>query len=515
MIDKNIKSQMIKVVSIFVILFTFISLFFVAEPVAAYASSTKYTAVIDDLSNDTNFAVYDYQVINNDNSLQVLTVAESNQNEIFVYVYNPSADRIASSINISATSDNSIMFNNYKLQLLDKNQTLSKYLVIGLTLPKGSKRYYNISSIYRNFDKNIDTAPDNGNVTTEVSYKIAKEYCIYDEAGKSITKIKDTEVITITDKFVGYVEYDNGFVLYNSACHSHFIAFDTDKPIDKLLEADVYYTEQPYSYRSEYKEGIGGGFKEYPSYGVKVDKVAHLKYTDKVVHTSNGLMGATYRWNRIEKVSDFIKKENIEQTVYTGATIDVNRGNKITKEGRQKLANKKWILRFAETPYEYVFANNQSSLRSTLVGDVTILRLKFDTNGIVYNLGVIDNKTTEPDTEPPVNQEDDTVRPLTPEEIWNRIWRKIKMFFENYWWIVVLVIVGLILLLNPQIILFLLKIVFKIVLLPFTLCKNIYTKIKENELAKNNDVQLLKNSDKACLHTKMVNVSSKKKRGKK
>lgn len=29
---------------------------------------------------------------------------------------------------------------------------------------------------------------------------------------------------------------------------------------------------------------------------------------------------------------------------------------------------------------------------STIVGDVTILRLKFETDGITYNLGVIDNK---------------------------------------------------------------------------------------------------------------------------
>ena len=40
---------------------------------------------------------------------------------------------------------------------------------------------------------------------------------------------------------------------------------------------------------------------------------------------------------------------------------------------------------------------------STLVGDVTILRLKFETNGKVYNLGVIDNKQTGSDK--PVNNE--------------------------------------------------------------------------------------------------------------
>ena len=46
----------------------------------------------------------------------------------------------------------------------------------------------------------------------------------------------DIETITITDKFVGFVRYKDGFKLYVGACDSHFVAFNTDKPIDKLLE---------------------------------------------------------------------------------------------------------------------------------------------------------------------------------------------------------------------------------------------------------------------------------------
>ena len=44
-----------------------------------------------------------------------------------------------------------------------------------------------------------------------------------------------------------------------------------------------------------------------------------------------------------------------------------------------------------------------TTANSTLVGDVTILRLKFVTDGITYNLGVIDNKQTggrDPSNEP-------------------------------------------------------------------------------------------------------------------
>ena len=41
----------------------------------------------------------------------------------------------------------------------------------------------------------------------------------------------DIETITITDKFVGFVRYKDGFKLYVGACDSHFVAFNTDKPI--------------------------------------------------------------------------------------------------------------------------------------------------------------------------------------------------------------------------------------------------------------------------------------------
>ena len=61
-----------------------------------------------------------------------------------------------------------------------------------------------------------------------------------------------------------------------------------------------------------------------------------------------------------------------------------------------ELKGKKWVLRFAETNYSLSgYSTTGSTFESyTLVGDVTILRLKFEADGITYNLGVIDNKQT-------------------------------------------------------------------------------------------------------------------------
>ena len=75
-----------------------------------------------------------------------------------------------------------------------------------------------------------------------------------------------------------------------------------------------------------------------------------------------------------------------------------------------ELKGKKWVLRFVETSYTLSSgANGSTSTKSTLIGNVTILRLKFETDGITYNLGVIDNKQTG--SAEPSNSTDITVEP--------------------------------------------------------------------------------------------------------
>ena len=155
--------------------------------------------------------------------------------------------------------------------------------------------------------------------------------------------------------------------------------------MDKLLEADVYYTTQKYS--SSWASFVGNS----EEFGEKADKYAYLKYTDKVEHTGSGWFAGTYKWDRIQTVDDFIKSEDREQ-IFSGAIIDVKISSKLTDSALAELQSKKWVLRFAETDYSLWSGQGSYGTFSTIVGDVTILRLKFETDGITYNLGVIDNK---------------------------------------------------------------------------------------------------------------------------
>ena len=371
----------------------------------AYAESEiTYSGVLDDLKKDGSFDESFYPAITDDYSLKMIQIAESVNGELFLYVYQPSGQAKnlkASSINISTTINDEISFYNYKVRLLNSSGVFYKYLVQDFTVSSEPTRYYAISSIYRPFDESIDNQAEHGNTVTEINYPVNKQYCFGEINGKPYCNVVDIETIVITDKFVGFVRYMDGFKLYVGACDSHFVAFNTDKPIDKLLEADVYYTTQKYSYSFVPFAG------ENHTFGKKSDEYAYLKYTDKVEHSGGGLFAGTYKWDRIETVEQFIAENDLTQNVYSGAVIDVNVANKITDEGKAALRGKKWVLRFAETSYSLNSGYGSTTSFSTLVGDVTILRLKFETDGVTYNLGVIDNKQTGSDK--PSNEE--TIQP--------------------------------------------------------------------------------------------------------
>ena len=355
----------------------------------AFAEGKTASGVLEDLSKDASFNAENYPSNAKDFSLSVMQLAESADKELFVYVYQPSGDNVkASSINISTTINDDISFFNYSLELLNFEETLFKYKVANFEVKKDPVRYYAISSIYRPFDAGIGDKKSGNNTINEVNYTVNRQYCFGEINGKPYINCIDIETIVVTDKFVGFVRYKDGFKLYVGACDSHFVAFNTDKPIDKLLEADVYYTSQAYSWLF----AIGVGQNE--TFGEKKDNYAYLKYTDKVENTGDGFFAGTYKWDRIQTVDDFINGENRED-VYHGAVLDVKVSSKLTDEALNELKGKKWVLRFVETAYSLSGgANGSTSTKSTLIGNVTILRLKFETDGITYNLGVIDNKQT-------------------------------------------------------------------------------------------------------------------------
>lgn len=455
-----IKNKKYFVVTIFSFLIL-VLLFLLCLIGTSYAkeSNITYSNVLDDLKKDSSFKESFYPVVSDDYSLKLIQIAESVNGELFLYVYQPSGQTKnlnASSINISITVNDEISFHNYKIKLLNSSGVFFKYVVTDFVILSEPTRYYAISSIYRFFDATIDTQAGNDNKITEVNYAVNKQYCFGTINGIPYCNVIDIETIVITDKFVGFVRYSDGFKLYVGACDSHFVAFDTDKPIDKLLEADLFYTTQEYS--RVFAMGVG----ERETFGVKTDKYAYLKYTDKVEHTGDGWLAGTYKWDRIETVEQFIAENDLTQNVYSGAIIDVHIANKITDEGKAALKNKKWVLRFAETSYSLSSGVGSNSTYTTLVGDVTILRLKFETDGVTYNLGVIDNKQTGSD------------KPSNEEKVQVKIKDNIKLL------LLILFLILLLLLLAPFLpVIF--SLIIKVISIPFKIIGAIFKSFKKDK----------------------------------
>ena len=319
----------------------------------------------------------DYPAVADDYSLQVIQIAESVNGELFVYVYQPSdsaKELTATSIRISQSIGKNAKWKDYDLTLLNTDGVFDKYRVEGITLLSDVVRYYDIAAIHRVFDSTIDDPADKNydQSINEVVYEVGQEWHACTMDGVVSYSMITSETITITNKIVGYIQYSEGFKLYLDRCDSHFVAFSTDRKIDDLMEADLEYTTQ--SYIKIVKTG-----DDTPTLGEKIPNSKTVKAFEEVSNDADGLFGKKYTWNRIEKVDDFIANEGEDLNLTTGNVED--------------LKNMDWILRFEETDFTSTVGMYVTNT-GTLVSEVTILRLKFQTDGVTYNLGVVDNKQT-------------------------------------------------------------------------------------------------------------------------
>lgn len=399
-----------------------------AAGVTAFAAETGYTGALEDLQKDENFNVEEYPDNARDYSIKVIQIAESTAGELFIYTYQPSQktqNLVATEINMSLT-ENVDGTRLYSLTLLSCDGVLCKYKVDNFVMVEDIIRYYNITSIYRKWIKDIDEETGNDNTINAVAFEVGKLWGVLVENGEVHYGCIEIETIEITDKFVGYLRNWTGVIFGgHKSQDNHYVAFSTNKPMDKLIDADVYYTSQ-----SVDLSGIGNELNHSvvkKEYGEKESKIVTLSNVDTVTVVGT-LFTKTYTWNRVQSAEKFSASNNLKDP------------------DKEAIANKEWVLLFAETNYEYTSSPSQLIRKKyTEVSDVSILRLKFETNGKVYNLGVVDGKQTS--GERPSNKPDTVLSRLfnTFEKIWNAL----KCFFtgKSTWWVYLIVVIAVLILL--------------------------------------------------------------------
>lgn len=371
----------------------------------SYAATTLYTSALEDLQSDSSFNFEAYPVNDNDNSLNVIQIAESTGGELFIYVYQPSArvrDLKASSINIARTADNSLEleFDNYPLTFLNSAGVFYKYKVENFELEKTVVRYYNISNILRPFEYMLDTMPGVGSIS-EVPYAVGQLWTVYEDTDGSVRYgMTASEIIEITQKYVGFLDLFDGINISGTTVNGthtvrHFVAFSTDKPIDRLIQVELKYSLadctsevcgnilcSEHKYKEVYNRTRGEAIPQEPVTISADEKDSNIQLGGFLGNWA----GNSYTWKKIQTTADFLAEESNKDYILTNT------------DGIKEITGTQWVLNFykdVETgtgsilPWEGHLKWNYKS-----VTDVIILRLMFETDGETFNLGVVDSKNT-------------------------------------------------------------------------------------------------------------------------
>lgn len=410
--------------------------------VASADINSGYSSVVDDLERDESFNPWDFPVISQDNSINVIQIAESTSGGLFIYTYQP-CGKIQ---NLTATDINMYLSEEvnetqlYELSLVSYQGVFGKYRVKGLTVGSHKViRYYNITSIARAWNSSVDDASRNDNTINKVSFPVGKVFTATTVKGSVVYYQQPTYVVKIIDPYTNYLTcISSANIPYPGLwshkdweiLDSHYIAFSTDWDIDRLVSADVSYcycAGEGY-YESLFSFKISSGLK----YGDEHKKTISLTADDRFEHDGNiaGLKWHTYSWNRINSCSDFIS--DVENTnSFSNETISTLKEN---------LSGKEWVLSFLETERTQketdVLIYDKYKTTFTKVSNVTVLRLEFESDGVAYNLGAVSDFVS--------TQYPDEFQYHWYDKIVN-FFKSIGNFFKNSWWKLLLIVLGVVL----------------------------------------------------------------------
>ncbi len=354
----------------------------------ARAEDLTSTNVLYDLQRDPNFNQGDYPANDRSNVVELIQIAESDTSDLYVYVYQPNYENDELNpfeIAISrAQDDEEDKFEQYPLTLVNSYKTLFKYKVEDLKVSNEEVRYYNISQMWRKHIESIDKELDTDNAITATGIEVAQKWgarTVDDTVEYAMTEV---DVVIITDAFVGCNRFWDGldvgaFLDKDKATYLHYIAFSTDHQIDRLIEAEIHFKQ---------REVIEFYKMEEFQYGDWIENTVVLYEHNQATNHPFGWFATKYEWKSISSSEEFIAQDDI--TFKDGA--------------KEAIEKQEWVLYFLESqfvrtsggilsgiintnPYSYLY-------EYTEVEDVAILRLKFETDGQIYNLGVVSDKQT-------------------------------------------------------------------------------------------------------------------------
>lgn len=371
----------------------FVSGLFGVAP-TVYAADVAYSNVLDDLRKDSNFDESYYVENEKDYGLSVITLAESTDNDLYVYVFQPTADKnvfLATHINIWVNNDLSPEVEHFGLQCVSSDGGFFKYKVLDFVIPTTDTRAYEVISIFRPWIKGVDEEPSGDNKVSEKAFGVGRIFTFSNGGQYSLT-VEDSVILDLKSQFVGFlrlsaggwssISFRNDPNIIDNPVDCHFIAFSSRFRIDELLEASVLY-----SYDKRCPDGL---------HEIKENQVAVLDYRDSFVLQGSGLGSTSYEWDLIQTKDEFLQSFGTISSDSLLGIFNVEKVNTSSDTLKENLKDKDWVLRFLVTDYvnNISLSHGSGGDKWTTVYDVSILRLKFETDGKIYNLGAVSNKQT-------------------------------------------------------------------------------------------------------------------------
>ena len=394
------KRILIKIISFALILIT-LSGGVIASALTVSAASTEsgekqYSNVLDDLQKDSRFDAATYPDKTDDPSVQLIQIAESEDGQLFLYVYQPANSKIdlqckAVSISVGFSSNGQGLDPKlYDLILVSTEGVFDKYVVNGFALPDAAERYYNIVQILREFNSAVDPEGDKTTYKEIVckSYAVGQQWCAYKVNNALVYEMNTfntakLEIEASATIFVeGGVRFGNIFGL-NFDVESHFVIFKpTDYDVRYIYDATVFCKYRAYE-QNGYLWGLWEGDRVYPNGDTYSEQ--YIKLSDKeepVLVDGQGLWSNEYSFDRIMTLSEF--KTNLD-----------NQGISYDKEEVSRLSDDYWVFSYYETPLitDTGTAGGVTGAFQKYIGvevEGYVLQIHFmDTSGNVYDLGVV------------------------------------------------------------------------------------------------------------------------------
>ena len=392
-----------------IIILSLIMMIFCFSPGIYLSAASVYSDVLDDLKKDEKFDISnypsmtkaDFDFVNNDEIIEndvqystIITIAESDTNELFIYVYKPLIsvyDLKCLKVSMSNEKRQGYEANGliiYDLELLSTNGVFEKYKLIDYQISSEVERYYNFVSLYREFNSTLDEEKDNFVIDAKADV-VAQQYVFYKINGEyscEVQKFKTLEIdILVDDELLFTNGITIGIILgmQNKAGKLHYLAFNlVDYVAEAIIDADIRIVRKTIA--SYFELGLLYDGSPYKVEDIsETEEYIYLSKTDEPeIFDGKGLLSYDYKWNKILSSDQFIEQMEA-QSIEFDSTIKSN------------LEKSSWVFSYFLS--EITVTNEVIYLKKTedVIEEKGILRIHFiDPNGEHFNLGVVGDLTT-------------------------------------------------------------------------------------------------------------------------